>query len=51
LAAQRQKQVLGTVDLGSAINSSPTAANGAIFVATMSRLYAVELASSQEKKQ
>jgi hypothetical protein len=42
LAAQRQKQVLGSVELGGAINTSPTTANGAIFIASMSRLYAVE---------
>jgi outer membrane protein assembly factor BamB len=50
LAADRQKQVLGSVDLGSPMNTTPTAANGAIFVATMSRLYAVELASNREKE-
>ena len=49
-AAQRQKQVLATIDLESAINSSPTAANGAIFVATMSRLYAVELSAKANSK-
>jgi outer membrane protein assembly factor BamB len=51
LAAQRQKQVLSSVDLGSPVNSTPTAANGAIFVATMSRLYAVKVASDRDKEQ
>jgi outer membrane protein assembly factor BamB len=40
-AAQRQKQLLSTVDLGSPISSTATAANGVLYLATMTRLYAL----------
>jgi outer membrane protein assembly factor BamB len=41
-AAARQKKLLATLDLGSPISSTATAANGVLYVATMSHLYAVQ---------
>jgi outer membrane protein assembly factor BamB len=40
-AASREKQVLSTLDLDRPVSSTATAANGVLYVATMSRLYAV----------
>jgi hypothetical protein len=40
LAASREKEVLGSVELGSAVVATPVAANGVLYVATMRRLYA-----------
>jgi outer membrane protein assembly factor BamB len=40
LAAGRQKRLLATVKLGSAIHATPAAANGVLYVATMTHLYA-----------
>ena len=40
-AASREKKVLSTIDLGHPISSTATAANGVLYVATMTRLYAV----------
>ena len=40
-AARREKQVLATIDLGRPISSTPTAANGVLYVTTMNRLYAL----------
>ena len=40
-AASKEEKVLSTVDLGRPINSTATAANGVLYVATMSHLYAV----------
>lgn len=42
LSAQKEKQVLGRVEFDEEINGTPTAANGALFIATMSRLYALK---------
>jgi outer membrane protein assembly factor BamB len=39
--ATRQKQLLSMIDLGTPISSTCTAANGVLYVATMTRLYAV----------
>jgi outer membrane protein assembly factor BamB len=39
--AAREKKVLATIDLGAPISATATAANGTIYIATMSRLYAV----------
>ena len=39
-AASREKKVLSTVDLGQPISSTAAAANGVLYVATMSHLYA-----------
>jgi outer membrane protein assembly factor BamB len=44
-AATRENKLLSTLELGSPVSSTATAANGVLFVATMSHLYAV-----QEKK-
>jgi len=41
-AASREKRVLGQIELGNPISSTVTAANGVLYVATMTRLYAVE---------
>jgi len=41
LAAEREKQVLATVMLDGPVFSSATAANGTLYVATFSRLYAI----------
>jgi outer membrane protein assembly factor BamB len=45
-AAARAKKVLAEVKLGSPISASPIAANGVLYVATMSRLYAVQAGAS-----
>jgi outer membrane protein assembly factor BamB len=42
LAASREKKVLTTLDLGSPISGTATAANGVLYVATMTHLYAVK---------
>ncbi len=42
LAASKEKKVLSTVELGSPISATPTAANGTLYLATMTHLYAVE---------
>jgi outer membrane protein assembly factor BamB len=39
-AASREKQVLSTDEHGSPISATATAANGALYVATMTHLYA-----------
>jgi outer membrane protein assembly factor BamB len=41
LAASKEKRVLGRVELGSPISSTVTAANGVLYVTTMTHLYAV----------
>ena len=40
--ACREKKVLATIELGTPISATVTAANGVLYVATMSRLYAVQ---------
>jgi outer membrane protein assembly factor BamB len=40
--AAREKQLLATVEMGAAINSTPVAANGVLYVATMKQLFALE---------
>jgi outer membrane protein assembly factor BamB len=40
-AASREKKVLSTIDLGRPVSSTATAANGVLYVATMTHLYAV----------
>ena len=42
LGASRELKVLGQVELESELDSSPVAANGTLYVATMSRLFALE---------
>jgi outer membrane protein assembly factor BamB len=39
--ATREKKVLSTIEMGNPISATTTAANGVLYVATMSRLYAV----------
>jgi outer membrane protein assembly factor BamB len=41
-AAQRDKKLLSNMDLGSPISSTATAANGVLYLATMTRLYALQ---------
>jgi len=40
-AESKEKKLISEIDLGSSISSSPAAANGALYVATINRLYAV----------
>jgi len=42
LAAERQKKLLSAIDLGPPISSTATAANGVLYVATMTHLYALQ---------
>ena len=42
LAAGKEKRVLSSVRLGAPMDSTPVAANGVLFVATMKRLYALQ---------
>ena len=42
LAADREKRVLSSIRLDSPIASTPTAANGVLYVASLSRLYAIQ---------
>jgi outer membrane protein assembly factor BamB len=42
LAASREKKVISTVQLDSAMAGTPTAANGVLYIATMKKLYAVQ---------
>jgi outer membrane protein assembly factor BamB len=41
LAAGKEKKLLGSLELDSAISGTPVAANGALYVTTMTRLYAL----------
>lgn len=41
MSASREKRVLHTIDLGAPISSSAVAANGTIYIATMTKLYAL----------
>jgi outer membrane protein assembly factor BamB len=41
-AASKEKKVLSTTKLGEAVSGTATAANGVLYVATMSRLYALQ---------
>jgi hypothetical protein len=40
-AASREKKVLATVDFKRPISATPIAANGVLYVATMTQLYAL----------
>ena len=44
MAASREKKVLGTVDFEKPISGTATAANGVLYVATMTHLYAISKA-------
>ncbi len=41
-AASREKKILSTVELGSPVSATATAANGGLYIATMTHLYAVQ---------
>jgi outer membrane protein assembly factor BamB len=47
LSAQREKRVIGSINLKEPINGSPVAANGTLYIATMTRLMAVAESSSE----
>ena len=47
-AASREKKILGKVELGAPISSTPVAANGVLYVATYTRLLAVHSSTRQE---
>ena len=42
LAASKDKQVISSIKLDSPTTSTPVAANGVLYVATMKKLYALE---------
>lgn len=42
MAASRHKQLLSSGDLGSPVSATATAANGVLYIATMSHLYAIQ---------
>ena len=42
MAASREKKILATLDLGAPISGCATAANGALYIATMKQLIAIE---------
>jgi len=42
LAASGNKRVISSIDLDSPMHSTPVAANGVLYVATMKKLYAVK---------
>jgi outer membrane protein assembly factor BamB len=42
LAADKEKRVLNSIKLDAAISSTPTAANGVLYLATMTHLYALQ---------
>ncbi|MEX0613871.1 MAG: PQQ-binding-like beta-propeller repeat protein, partial [Pirellulales bacterium] len=50
LAAGREYKVLSRVDLGDPIHATPTAANGALYVATMRRLFAFAEPASADRQ-
>jgi outer membrane protein assembly factor BamB len=43
--AKEEKKVLSTVEIGAPISATATAANGVLYIATMTRLYAVKESS------
>ena len=44
-AASKEKKVLSTMEIGAPISATATAANGVLYVATMTRLYAIKQGS------
>jgi len=46
LAAEREDKKVGEIDFGSALYSTPVAANGVLFVATDKHLYAIQRGNS-----
>ena len=42
LAASKEKRVLSELELGSPISATATAANGTLYVGTMTHLYAIQ---------
>jgi outer membrane protein assembly factor BamB len=42
LAAEKEKKVLCTVQMDSAISATPVAANGVLYITTQNKLYAVQ---------
>jgi hypothetical protein len=48
-AASREKKLLSRVALDSPVSASPIAANGVLYVATMTRLYALQQGATAAK--
>ncbi|MDQ3622016.1 MAG: PQQ-binding-like beta-propeller repeat protein [Verrucomicrobiota bacterium] len=48
LAADKKKEVLSSIDLKSPISATATAANGVLYVATMSNLYAIQQGAKRD---
>jgi hypothetical protein len=47
-AASKEKKVLASVELGNPISATATAANGVLYVATMTRLYALQVGANSK---
>jgi outer membrane protein assembly factor BamB len=45
-AASKEKQVLASVELGNPVSATATAANGVLYIATMTRLYALQVGTN-----
>jgi outer membrane protein assembly factor BamB len=48
--ASKEKEVLGQIDLGNPVSATATAANGVLYVSTMTDLYAVRKSSAPAKR-
>jgi outer membrane protein assembly factor BamB len=46
-AASREKKLLSTVELGAPLSATATAANGTLYVSTMTHLYAIAAGSGR----
>ena len=47
-AASKEKKVLASIELGNPISATATAANGVLYVATMTRLYALQTGANSK---
>jgi hypothetical protein len=50
LAASRDKKVISSIELDSSTTSTPVAANGVLYVATMKKLYALKNSVQSEAR-
>src|SRR2546427_4545061 len=48
-AARKEKKVLASIELSNPISATATAANGVLYVATMTRLYALQTGTNSER--